>query len=537
LQVFNSRKPIVPNLFHHLVQNSQKQYPNHIALEHKTTQLSYIELQTKIEQLSQFLLSLGVSSQKNNSERVAIYLGKTIESVISFFAVSASGYIFVPINPYLKSKQVEHILNDCTPKILITSSPRLSQLLSSSQTLTTIEHIILVDQAKKPLDINIQYHYWSVIFENTKHSQKKLIKQDKIIDSDTVAILYTSGSTGKAKGVMLSHKNLICGAQSVSSYLNNHDQDKILAVLPFSFDYGLSQLTTAFYSGACIVLLEYLLPRDVIKAIVKYQITGLAAVPPLWIQLAKLNWPEEAIKTLRYFTNSGGVMPTKTLQQLRQALPSTLPYLMYGLTEAFRSTYLDPKMIDKCPNSIGKAIPNTEILIVKKDGKLCDANEIGELVHRGPLVAKGYWNNKIATDKIFRSIDHTVGQQSAHEIAVWSGDLVKKDTDGFLYFVERNDEMIKTSGYRISPTEIEEVFLQHEKIVNAIAIGIPHTELGQTIFMCCTVNSDISVDQLKKYAKQYLPGFMCPQEIIIVTELPQTANGKIDRQALINKYS
>jgi acyl-CoA ligase (AMP-forming) (exosortase A-associated) len=337
--------------------------------------------------------------------------------------------------------------------------------------------------------------------------------------------------------VMLSHKNLVCGAQSVSVYLNNHDQDKILAVLPFSFDYGLSQLTTAFYSAACVVLLEYLLPRDVVKAIVKYQITGLAAVPPLWIQLAKLAWPEQAKQTLRYFTNSGGVMPAKTLHKLRESLPHTLAYLMYGLTEAFRSTYLDPKMIDKYPNSIGKAIPNVEILIVNKQGKLCEAKEVGELVHRGPLVAKGYWNNKVATDKVFRPINHLISQQSTKEIAVWSGDIVKKDKDGFLYFIERNDEMIKTSGYRISPTEIEEIILQHKKIVNAIAIGLPHPELGQVIILICTVNSDISAEELKKYAQQYLPGFMCPKDIIIETKMPLTANGKIDRQLLIKRYS
>jgi acyl-CoA ligase (AMP-forming) (exosortase A-associated) len=525
---------MLPYLFHHLVENTQKQYPKHIALYDKQQQLSYTQLQNNIETITVQLLSLGLSK----ADRVAIYLGKSIESVISYFAVSACGAIFVPINPYLKSRQVDHILRDCTPKILITSTQRLHQLQTYPQTISTIEHIILVDQAAALQPESSKQHSWSAMLKQTI-KQTTYVEENSltaISDTDTAAILYTSGSTGKAKGVMLSHKNLLCGAQSVSSYLKNNHHDKILAVLPFSFDYGLSQLTTAFYSGASVVLLDYLLPRDVIKAIIKYQITGLAAVPPLWIQLAELKWPEQAKKTLRYFTNSGGVLPKKTLYKLRQLLPDSLPYLMYGLTEAFRSTYLEPKFIDSHANSIGKAIPNAEILIVNNEGILCNENEVGELVHRGPLVAKGYWNNVNASAKTFRPISSILPQQLADEMAVWSGDLAKYDSDGFIYFIERNDEMIKSSGYRISPTEIEEVFMEHESIVNAIAIGLPHPQLGQSILLICTINSVISVEDLKTFAKQYLPSFMCPKDIIIENQLPQTSNGKIDRLAIVKKF-
>jgi len=216
---------------------------------------------------------------------------------------------------------------------------------------------------------------------------------------DMAAILYTSGSTGQPKGVVLSHINLIEGAKSVADYLDNTAEDKLLAVLPFSFDYGLSQLTTAFLSGASVVLLEYLMPRDVVNAVARYQITGLASVPPLWIQLAELDWPKEASNSLRYFTNSGGAMPGATLSQLMSALPDTAPYLMYGLTEAFRSTYLHPDEISNRPGSMGKAIPNAEILVINQRGKICQSHEEGELVHKGVHVAMGYWQAEEKTAK------------------------------------------------------------------------------------------------------------------------------------------
>ncbi len=529
----------MPYLFHHLVKSSQTRFPQRIALQHKQQQLSYTELQYNIELITNQLMSLGLSTQNTKQDRVAIYLGKCIESIISFYAISACGAIFVPINPHLKNRQVGHILNDCTAKILITSSQRFQQLLLSSQNslstiLKSIEHVILIGYNSTLPTTPIQQHLWSSMIKQAKKFRNN--QAAEINETDTVAILYTSGSTGKAKGVVLSHKNLVCGAESVTSYLKNHSEDKILALLPFSFDYGLNQLTTACYSGACLVLIEYLLPQDIINAVSRYQITGLAAVPPLWIQLAKLKWPEQSTHTLRYFTSSGGVMPAKTLTQLRQLLPHSKPFLMYGLTEAFRSTCLEPEFIDTHPGSIGKAIPNAEILIVNNKGKLCAEDEIGELVHRGPLVAKGYWNNQIASARVFRPIKSVLPRQSAREIAVWSGDLVKYDADGFIYFIERSDEMIKTSGYRISPTEVEEVFQQHENIVNAIAIGVPHFELGQAILLICIVNSIISADQLKLYAKNYLPAFMCPKDVIIETELQHTANGKIDRQALKKQY-
>jgi acyl-CoA ligase (AMP-forming) (exosortase A-associated) len=356
------------------------------------------------------------------------------------------------------------------------------------------------------------------------------------IDGDVAAILYTSGSTGKPKGVVLSHRNLVAGALSVSSYLNNTQEDRILCVLPLSFDYGLSQLTTAFAVGACAVLLNHLLLRDIIDAVDRERITGLAAVPPLWIQLADLSWSHA--RRLRYITNSGGVMQRHTLRGLRKALPQAQIYLMYGLTEAFRSTYLAPEQLDIRPDSIGKAIPNAEILVLRGDGTPCGPNEPGELVHRGALVALGYWNDPARTAERFRPLPDRAGGLPIPELAVWSGDTVRTDEDGFLYFIGRSDDMIKTSGYRVSPAEVEEVVYATGLVTEAAAIGVPHAHLGQSIALIAAVPAGGATDRAALLAacKQDLPAYMVPARIDIrQSPLPRNPNGKIDRKLLADQ--
>ena len=356
----------------------------------------------------------------------------------------------------------------------------------------------------------------------------------KPIDMDIAAILYTSGSTGRPKGVVLSHRNIVCGAQSVCNYLENRSSDRLLAVLPLSFDYGLSQLTTAFSTGASVTLMNYLLPRDVIKTVVKDKITGLAAVPPLWIQLAQLPWPDEALETLRYITNSGGHMPATTLTMLRESLPKTKVYLMYGLTEAFRSTYLPPDQLDERPGSIGKAIPNAEILVVRPDGTPCVAEEPGELVHRGSLVAMGYWNDHEKTAERFKPCPGHPPGLPITELAVWSGDTVKMDEQGYLYFIGRRDETIKTSGYRVSPTEIEEVIYATGLVSEVAAVGVPHPTLGQGIIVFAVPHNDqpLDNDSILDECKRILPAYMVPAQVIARQGLPRNPNGKIDRKNL-----
>jgi len=361
------------------------------------------------------------------------------------------------------------------------------------------------------------------------------------IDTDMTAILYTSGSTGNPKGVVLSHRNMVAGARSVASYLGNTPADRILAVLPLSFDAGLSQLTTAFSVGASAVLMDYLLPRDVIRAVARYRVTGLGAVPPLWNQLVGLEWPAEPVASLRYITNTGGAMPVPTTRALQKTLPNTQIFLMYGLTEAFRSTYLPPDQVNTRPESMGKAIPNAEILVVNEQGEQCKPGEPGELVHRGALVSLGYWNDPEKTAERFKPSPSRPPEIPITELAVWSGDQVMKDEEGYLYFISRKDEMIKTSGYRVSPTEVEEVIYGSGLVAGAAALGLPHATLGQAIALVASHHEGAGDGEklrelLLAHCRRELPNFMVPLAVIVRDSLPHNANGKIDRRALADEY-
>jgi acyl-CoA ligase (AMP-forming) (exosortase A-associated) len=334
--------------------------------------------------------------------------------------------------------------------------------------------------------------------------------------------------------VVLSHRNVVIGAHSVASYLHNTGSDHILAILPLSFDAGLSQLTTGFSVGARVVLLDYLLPRDVVTLCETEGITGITGVPPLWMQLVQQSWSSQATENLRYYANTGGRMPRETLSRLRSTFAKAKPYLMYGLTEAFRSTYLPPEQIDRRPDSIGKAIPNVEIQVVRPDGTPCLAEEAGELVHRGPLVSLGYWNDVVRTAERFRPAPGQPSGLPIPEIAVWSGDTVRLDSEGYLYFIGRQDDMIKTSGYRVSPTEIEEVAFDSGFVKEAAAVGVEHPALGQAIVLVASPSADgtAPTEELMKWYRAKLPQYMVPSRVDWSSNLPRNANGKIDRAAL-----
>jgi len=339
---------------------------------------------------------------------------------------------------------------------------------------------------------------------------------------------------------VLSHRNMVAGAKSVASYLGNRADDTLLAALPLSFDAGFSQLTTAFYVGARVVLLNYLMPKDVLKAMEREKVTGLTAVPPLYIQLTQLAWPDSIKQHLRYFANTGGRMPRDTLDQLRARVPAARPYLMYGLTEAFRSTYLPPEEVDRRPDSIGKAIPNAEILVLREDGSECAADEPGELVHRGALVGLGYWGDADKTAERYKLLP--AGTQARlsglqlPEYAVFSGDTVRRDAEGFLYFIGRRDEMIKTSGYRVSPTEVEEVLYATQLVGECAAFGVDHAQLGQAIHAIVTPPpGQEAVDQAALLAacRARMPAYMVPTTFDERRgPLPRNPNGKIDRSSL-----
>ncbi len=511
-------------LLHELIRPDSER----IALKAGVHEITYRALTDEVAQAASLYLGLGLARHG----RVAVYMDKRIDTVVAMFGAAAAGGVFVPVNPQLKAQQVAHILHDCNVEILVTTPERLDALRAVLADCPNLKAVVIVSDHATSVMESVACVNWD------ERSSAAYRVPHRMIDGDMAAILYTSGSTGKPKGVVLSHRNLVAGAQSVSHYLGNRSDDRILSVLPLSFDYGLNQLTTAFLVGACAVLMNYLFPRDVIQLVAKEKITALAAVPPLWIQLAQLEWPKGVDEHLRYITNSGGAMPTPTLEALRGKLPATQPFLMYGLTEAFRSTYLPPAEAARRPDSIGIAIPNAEIMVMREDGTPCGPNEAGELVHRGVHVALGYWNDAEKTAERFRPAPGLPAGLPVPEMAVWSGDTVKRDEAGFLYFIGRRDEMIKTSGYRVSPTEVEEVVYRTGRVLEAAAIGVAHPVLGQAVVLVIHAEDPQAADELMNECKLQLPAFMVPARIINRhAALPRNPNGKIDRKLLADELA
>lgn len=535
-------------LLHELLQQSLDRNPEREALRSPGQVFSYEQLHTACDAFAGALASAGIARH----DRIAIWLDKRAEAVIALFGAALAGAVFVPINPLLKAEQAAYILRDCNVRLLLTTASRWDSLAAQRAQCPDLRHTVLVD-AERPDGRQVPAGQ-AIDLAPAVMTDAEPVCADgievsgyaaflgavrgvlhRVIDTDMAAILYTSGSTGRPKGVVLSHRNLVAGARSVASYLGNSPHDRLLVVLPLSFDYGLSQLTTAFSVGACAVLHNYLLAADALRVLARERITGLAAVPALWMQLVTREWPAGVAEHLRYFTNSGGAMPSPLLAELRRRAPQAKPFLMYGLTEAFRSTYLSPHEVDQRPTSIGKAIPNAEILVLRDDGSECGPGEPGELVHRGALVSLGYWNDPHKTAERFRPLPGQRPELVLPEMAVWSGDTVKRDEAGFLYFVSRRDEMIKTSGYRVSPTEVEEVLYRTGLVAEAAAFGVVHPSLGEAVVVVAQPAEGTVGDTaaLQRACRDALPNYMVPARIDwLEGPLPRNANGKIDRKAL-----
>ncbi|MBS0467012.1 MAG: acyl-CoA ligase (AMP-forming), exosortase A system-associated [Proteobacteria bacterium] len=539
-QAPNFHHAIPPVLLHQLPQRAADIWPERTALTVDAKHLSYAALQQQIERCAAGLLHMGLEP----GARVVLYLDKRVETVVASFAAPAAGGVLVPANPLLKPAQVGHILRDAAAQVLVTSATRLASLVAELADCPDLRHVLVCDDGTATgaaLDAGLAQHAWADVLASSP------VALPRVLDTDVAVIFYTSGSTGAPKGVVLSHRNLVAGATSVASYLHNCAEDSLLAVLPLSFDAGFSQLTTAFLVGARVVLLNYLLPRDVLHTMARERITCLTAVPPLYMQLTALDWPAGAAEHLRYWANTGGRMPRATLEQLRALAPKALPYLMYGLTEAFRSTYLPPDEVERRPDSIGRAIPNADVRVLREDGTECAVDEPGELVHRGALVAQGYWRRPEETARRFKpwpaALRVASGDWAAPELAVFSGDTVRRDAEGFLYFVGRRDEMIKTSGYRVSPTEVEEVLYASGLVAEALVYARPDDALGSAICAALlagpaargqTAEDDAA---LMAHCRQQLPAYMLPRVLQWVDRpLPRSPNGKLDRQRWMQEH-
>ena len=477
-----------------------------LALTAGKQQLNYAQLESAVGRTAAALLNAGLKS----GDRVASWMGKTELACVMPLACARAGLIHVPVNPVLKRSQAAHILRDSGARLLIGNEARVGSLekgdrddaeLMPTESWTT--------DALEPLP-------------PSRHAPDTL-----------AALMYTSGSTGLPKGVILSHANLWLGAISVAHYLGLTPADRTLAVLPLAFDYGQNQLLSSWYAGGEVIAFDYLLPRDVIRAVERHDVTTLAGVPPLWLQLTEQEWGQ-AGQSLRTLTNSGGHLPEPVVRRLRTLFSNARLHLMYGLTEAFRSTSLDPDLVDLHPDSVGTAIPFAEVMVVREDGSEAAPGEEGELVHAGPLVAQGYWSDAERTQRRFRPAPSfsTYGGT-----AVWSGDTVVKGADGLIRFRGRDDTMIKTSGNRLSPNEIEEAAVASGAASQALAIGVSDERLGQAILLVAVPRGEEPETRLRAYFAREMPAFMMPAGIVWRESLPLSPNGKLDRAALEKEFA
>jgi acyl-CoA ligase (AMP-forming) (exosortase A-associated) len=490
----------IPRPLDHLLLRGAPDAP---ALVTKAATLSYSQAEHAVGALAMALKSRGLPQ----GARIATWLPKTIEACLMPLAAARARLVHIPVNPVLRRAQVAHILADSGAELLLTSAGRAA----------TLEDGDLSDAL-----------IWAETDAIAARSGGECFAPSSAEPDALAAILYTSGSTGRPKGVMLSHANLWLGAVSVAHFLKLTPADRTLAVLPLGFDYGQNQLFSSWFAGASVIPFDYLVPRDVVRAVEREQITTLAAVPPLWLQLVESEWPEGAARSIRRLTNSGGALTPSLIDRMRANFPNADIYPMYGLTEAFRSTYLDPSLVAAHPTSMGKAIPFAEIMVATPDGIEATAGQPGELVHAGPLVAKGYWQDDERTAQRFRDAP---SWSRYGGISVWSGDTVMRDADGLLYFVGREDEMIKTSGHRVSPLEIEEAAIASGVVAEAVAHGIYDERLGQAIRLVARGDAG-GEPALRAHLKAELPGHMQPRVVEWRAELPRNANGKIDRAAI-----
>jgi len=514
-------------LIWHLLLDSSRKTPGKEALVHGDERLNYRQVARHAAGLATGLRSAGLK----RGDRAGIYLDASVPQVLSIFGISQAEGVYVPINALLHPEQVAHIASDCGMKALITTPAKLAALADVLPRIPSLEFIVVTSD-EEIANVALPLFRFEALCQTAPPDCWK----EASIEKDLAAILYTSGSTGKPKGVMLSHANVVAGSRIVSTYLGITEQERILAVLPFSFDAGMNQLMTAFEKGATLVLINFVFAREIVRTLHKERITGLAGVPTLWSLLAQPNsgLEKQPLSHLRYITNTGGAMPQAVLKVLRSVLTSTKIFLMYGLTEAFRSTYLPPEELDRRPTSMGKAIPDTEILVLNEQGQLCKPGEPGELVHRGPTVSLGYWNRPEDTARALRPNPLLATEMGDCERVCYSGDLVKMDEDGFLYFIGRRDTMIKSSGIRISPTEVEEVLFQTGRLRGAAVIGVPDEILGQTIkaFVVARDGEPLSAEALLLHCAEKMPRYMVPKAIEILPELPKTSSGKVDYPAL-----
>ena len=503
-------------LLSNFLEKSAERLPDKEALIFNGKRLTYSEINNYANCLGNALLAAGLQKL----ERVAVYLENSVESVVSIFGILKSGGVFVLINPQVKTRKLQYILNDCQVKFLITNTKLLVNYTGNSPNLN---FLILTEETTKLEDNHLQaYSFWDLIQQSPSKRP-----DNPCIDIDLCSLIYTSGSTGNPKGVMLTHLNMVAAANSIIEYLENTPNDIIINCLPLSFDYGLYNLLMPFKFGGKVVLEKSFNPFKVINLITQEKISGLPLIPTTTAMLLKLkNLDNYDFTSLRYITSTGQVLPSKHIVRLRELFPNAKIYSMYGLTECKRVAYLPPEELLKRPTSVGKAMPNTEAYIVDEDGnRITQPGKIGELMGRGANVMQGYWNLPEQTAKVLQ-----LGKYPGEKI-LRTGDLFKMDQDNYLYFVGRKDEMIKTRGERVSPKEIVNILYELDDVIEAVVFGVDDEILGQAIKVSLVLEegSKLTEKDIILHCSQRLEKSMIPKYVDICQELPKTLTGKLTK--------
>lgn len=504
-------------LLHHLIEKSAGIHAESISVKTATRSESFSGINLKAT-------ALAVALQKNGlkkGDKVVLCLGNTIETIISFWAILKAGGVAIPIGSDLKKDKIEYILNDSEAAYLITNPEKANLLDAFFQTKNNLKNVIVFNnENENPLFLDFD--------KELNNNLTSLISSPKLIDLDLAAILYTSGSTGEPKGVMLTHQNMVAAAHSLNEYLDYLPQDKVLCAIPLSFDYGLYQMIMSGAKGATLVLeKEFTWPVLLIKTILVENITVLPAVPSLVMLIHNQNLKSKKdLNSVRMVTNTGAALTRVNIQMIKDTFPKAAIFSMYGLTECKRCTYLPPKDIDKKPDSVGIAIPNTELWLVDDDDKkIIDPNVSGQLVIRGANVMKGYWRKPEKTAEKIKQHPLT------GENLLYTGDLCHLDEDGYLYFDGRIDEIVKSRGIKVSPKEIEDFLIGIDGIESAAVVGCIHEEQGKILyaFLTTKANSTITESQIKKECKQNLESYQIPFDAKIIKAIPKTPNGKFNK--------
>jgi acyl-CoA ligase (AMP-forming) (exosortase A-associated) len=504
--------------FYELFADNLAVRPGKTALVDPARSVTYAEAAAEIDRVAAYLREQGIKS----GERVIVHLNKSIAEVVAMLAAAKLGAVVVNVNAQLTPDQLDYVANDCGARLMIVGA-RAANALAGRPLPPSIARVLVSGPAPE-----------RAAFDPWPDGDVTDKTQAHPLDSELAMIIYTSGSTGKPKGVMLSHRNILAGARSVARYLKLSEADRLLSVLPYSFDYGLNQLTTMMLMGGTIVHQPVAMAAEIVQSLVRHEITGLAAVPPLWSQIVRvLDVRPTSLPSLRRITNSGGKISPEILKRLPYVFPDTEIYLMYGLTEAFRSTYLRPEKFHAKMGSMGQAIPGVEVYVVKAGEGIAGPGEHGELVHRGPLVSLGYWGLPEVTAAKIRpcpELAHRIGD----EPVVYSGDIVYADADGDLWFVGRNDAMIKTSGFRLSPEEVEDVVYRSGMVAEAVAFGVDDEELGQVVNVAVVLLDGFEEAQLLQHCRLAMPSYMVPRAIHVWPQvMPRTSSGKLARPEVV----